>query len=145
MFQLADDKAIVAINRGWAPLNSEQTLGLRDTRVTTPTGKVVLPLIGFTLGPATTDASAAQIELQYLDLNTIGDTVGHSVEAATVILDKGSKNSLQYNWQPVVMSPQRHYAYALQWFALAATWLIFGIIWQTRRKKPSTRPENQLQ
>ncbi|MFD2177130.1 SURF1 family protein [Veronia pacifica] len=38
-------------------------------------------------------------------------------------------------WQPVVMKPEKHYAYALQWFGLAAVVVIGTVIWWRRSRE----------
>ena len=50
-------------------------------------------------------------------------------------IDPDSPLALNQTWIPVVMGPQKHYAYALQWFlmALAVSGLAF---WWLRRSKP---------
>ena len=137
LFQLPGDGSVIAVNRGWIGLEQTPPALVRGTGSNRISGIVQLPGTGFTLGPAATDGATAQVELQYLDLDTISELAGHTVEPAVFILQENSPNSLQYHWQPIVMSPQRHYAYALQWFALAVTWSIFGVIWFRRMKQRS--------
>ena len=97
LFQLKLDNSIVAINRGWVERNRTRPPTLQDASRESLSGVVYLPSTGFTLGPATTDSKAAQVELQYLDLDAISGIVGQPVEPAVIILKENSPNSLQYH------------------------------------------------
>lgn len=66
------------------------------------------------------------------------DLAGHmdlTLPSWVLQIDPDSPLALNQTWIPVVMGPQKHYAYALQWFlmALAVSGLAF---WWLRRSKP---------
>jgi cytochrome oxidase assembly protein ShyY1 len=45
-----------------------------------------------------------------------------------VYLDKTESVGYEKNWQPIVMPPEKHRAYAFQWFSLALAWILL-MIW----------------
>jgi surfeit locus 1 family protein len=49
-----------------------------------------------------------------------------------IIRETVNSNTLLQEWPVVAMSPSRHYAYALQWFGLAITSIIIGIVLKRR-------------
>lgn len=49
------------------------------------------------------------------------------------ILKVAEGSSLETRWQPVVMGPERHTGYAIQWFVMALAVLISGLIFYRRR------------
>ncbi len=135
-FQLSDGKLLL-INRGWIAQGQETALPtLQDA---SPVGTLYQPKKGFTLG------SAIQPEVinskhwpkvsLYMDLTQFAQVLGQPVSPLIMVLDDDNSNSLIRIWKPVVIQPERHYAYALQWFGLAIAFIIFGIIWFRRLRQ----------
>ena len=52
---------------------------------------------------------------------------------ALVRMDEGEADCFRCGYEPVVFPPERHVAYAVQWFALAATLLIIWVTLTYRR------------
>jgi surfeit locus 1 family protein len=50
-----------------------------------------------------------------------------------VLLDAEANSQFERHWQPVVMAPERHIAYAIQWFALAGAAVLIYL--RVARKK----------
>jgi surfeit locus 1 family protein len=52
-----------------------------------------------------------------------------------VLLNAQETSSFVRDWQPVVMAPEKHLAYAAQWFLLAFAALVIFVIAQRNKLK----------
>lgn len=62
--------------------------------------------------------------IQHLDLNKISAALNTPVSEWLYRPTKQVIPELTLTWEPVVLPPQRHTGYAVQWYGLAAAWLI---------------------
>ena len=67
--------------------------------------------------------------IEQVDMATLQTALAAPVYAFTLRLDADSPAVLQAEWPVVTTSPQRHTAYAVQWFGLAA---VLAILWLFR-------------
>ncbi len=164
-FMLADDDTVILVNLGWSadvqtlpgagtdtgagghedpPPRSGRGQALLDMGTdmdnagnVTVKGQLTLPEPGFTLGPAFTDQSTWPRRIQYFDRAGLGRALGLSIAPAVLIIDPGESQSLTRIWKPYTMNATRHIGYAVQWWGLAVTLIVFGIIWlrASRRQK----------
>ena len=151
-FQLAGDGATLLVNRGWV----ERADASANTLITPPTtpptdapahagshveveGQLYLPKKGFTLGRAYNeqpDALPAWPKvIQYFDAPALSAALGTALQPAALALDSDHPAAFARIWQAYTMTATRHYAYAAQWWGLAITLIVFGIIW----RRQSTR------
>lgn len=65
--------------------------------------------------------------VERIDVKLISNLLHKSVYPFIIRLNKDDVNGFTREWPTVTMSPQRHYAYALQWFALAFIALVVFI------------------
>jgi len=130
----------IFVNRGW--------INAKANRENLP--KVTNPPFDWTiLGriyPINQDilSSAAVIEqfdqvyrLPVMDvgiLTKLEEKLGRKIEPFLIRLDKNQDNSFEIDWQWISMLPEKHLAYAFQWFALAFTLLIISVIASLKRK-----------
>ncbi len=77
--------------------------------------------------------------IQHLDLNKISTALNTSVSVWLYRPTKQVVPELILTWEPVVLPPQRHTGYAVQWYGLAAAWLICSAV---LAKKMFTNKEN---
>ncbi len=63
------------------------------------------------------------------------EKLGESIEPFLIRLDKNHDNGFNIDWQWISMLPEKHLAYAFQWFALAFTLLIISAVASVKRKK----------
>ncbi|WP_028467862.1 SURF1 family protein [Neptunomonas japonica] len=77
--------------------------------------------------------------IQHLDLNKISAALNTPVSAWLYRPTKQVLPELTLTWEPVVLPPQRHTGYAVQWYGLAAAWLICSAV---LAKKVLTNKEN---
>lgn len=64
--------------------------------------------------------------VQNLKTDDLGQRLGRAVYPFILRLDDGAPGALRVEWQIVSMGPERHTAYAVQWFAMA---LMLPIVW----------------
>jgi cytochrome oxidase assembly protein ShyY1 len=62
--------------------------------------------------------------IQQVDSQWLSQLLGSKIEDGLFYVADPTTFGLKDNWRPVSMKPQRHYAYALQWFGLGVAWLV---------------------
>lgn len=75
--------------------------------------------------------------LPVMDVNVFAklkEKLDEKIEPFLIRLDKNQNNGFKIDWQWISMSPEKHLAYAFQWFALAFTLLIVSVIASIKRK-----------
>lgn len=114
---------LVLVDRGWVPQGATRA-ELPDVVVPPGprriTGVVYVPFgEGLRLG----EMDEAQLSwprlIQYVDFGLIEKRLMHAVAPFTVRLDPAAPDGYLRDWQVVAVSPERHLAYAIQWFGLA--------------------------
>jgi len=141
-FYPADGGVTILVNRGWLPMPPDRSA---LPAVPTPPGPLsisghleALHKPGLELGAADQPGPNRWPQLlTYPELSGIEGALGAKVYRQVLYLDADSPGGFEgRDWQPVTMSPERHTAYAVQWFALALTgvaaWTLLGM----RRSPP---------
>jgi len=98
-------------------------------------GRLYLPQKGFTLGPAHDPAAARPGGLevfQYFDAAAMSAVFGGELQPAVVALDAAHPAAFERIWRAAATPAARHIGYAVQWWGLAVTLLVFGFIWRRR-------------
>jgi cytochrome oxidase assembly protein ShyY1 len=135
-FTLTDGRSVL-VNRGWLPLPPDRRSLPRiatDGDLRTVRGRLVAPPSG---GPRIGEADILAPDrwpqlVTYLDLDAAGMALGRPLLPWIVQLDPGDASGFEARqWQPAVMEPAVHGAYALQWLALLAAavaiWIALGL------------------
>jgi len=135
--RVADDVPILLVNRGWFERSSEEigvdNLVLPQTRVTVRGRAGSLPKAGYRMGDAIpADAGWPKLAV-YPKLDEVAAALGEPVQSFVLLLDPGDEYGFLRNWVPEEMGPGRHYAYALQWFAMGMV-LAGMLIWNYRKR-----------
>ncbi|MEJ8567506.1 SURF1 family protein [Elongatibacter sediminis] len=133
---LPDHGPGLLVNRGWLPLPADRR---SLPAVPTPDGRVRIsgllappPEPGVRLGEAVfPENPKGPILMTYFDFQQISDRMEDGLHDAVLLLDAADPSGFGARaWEPTVMRPGQHRAYAVQWFALAATaviiWLLLG-------------------
>lgn len=134
---LADESAIL-VNRGWIPADRAGFDGTAPTDVVTVTGFWrALPEPGVRL--AGTDNCAAGAAFPAAVLYPTPDEVECLLKRPFVggllLLDPEAPGGFVREWTDFGFPPQRHYGYAVQWFALAIAALVVFVV--VNRKRPA--------
>ncbi len=93
------------------PINASSQL--ISGRVYAPTKQVLL------LGSIDNNPGQSQKILERVDFDVVSKLLGHPVYPFILWLDPLDENGFVREWTPVIMPPERHQAYAVQWFSLA--------------------------
>jgi cytochrome oxidase assembly protein ShyY1 len=143
LFQ-ADDGLPILVNRGWLPLPPDRH---SLPEIPTPSGQLDISGIltrpaegGVRLGePENLENLAGTRLITYFDMSELNAVLGKKLSPWLIQLDAGDSTGFDgRNWQPTVMLPAQHGAYAVQWFALALAmpiiWLALGWKWRHQSK-----------
>lgn len=71
--------------------------------------------------------------IQQIDLALMQQHFGQVFLPVVLLLDPDEKSPFIRNWQPVVMPPEKHIGYAIQWFGLGIAALVIFIFAQRNR------------
>ena len=128
----------VMVNRGWIPLGPDRSLrpelpvpdGALEVR-----GRSRMPGETFLLGDAGYGGAVWPQVVQSIELAEMEESLAVDLLPFVVELDPAEPHGFAREWRTYGgLSPQRHRAYAFQWFALAATLVaIYGIVNLRRR------------
>ena len=134
---VADDAPLLLINRGWfvrggAELAPDK-LSLPDSKVTVRGRAGSLPRAGYRMGEAIPADAEWPKRAVYPILDEIADTLGQPVQPFVLLMDPEDDYGFFRHWVPEEMGPGRHYAYALQWFAMGIV-LAGLLIWNFRKR-----------
>jgi surfeit locus 1 family protein len=133
---LADGRALL-VNRGWLPLPAEGRARLPDVSfVALPdviaTGKIdELPVTGLAMGRAPPDGGTNWPKrTSFPDSAQLGAALGRPIEARQLLLDADQPQGYRRDWKPgsAGFGPERHLAYAIQWWGLAALTMVLLIV-----------------
>lgn len=72
------------------------------------------------------------LRVQQIELDKFSKLLNKKLLPFVIYLDEEENLGYKKNWQPIVMPPEKHQAYAFQWFALAIAWLSL-MIWAAMR------------
>lgn len=130
----------VLVNRGWVPAGDRAVLP--DVAVgagaRTVSGRLErLPRPGLRLGEQARDRGAAVAVLEYPTAAELAQRLGAAVFDYEVLLDPTADDGYVRDWQAPGMAPERHLAYAGQWWVLSLGALAAAIVIAvraTRRK-----------
>ena len=91
-------------------------------------GNVRLIEIGIQLQEQVFSEITWPLRVQQVELEKFSKILNMQLLPFVIYVDQNEKIGFEKNWQPIVMSPEKHQAYAFQWFSLATAWLIL-MVW----------------
>jgi surfeit locus 1 family protein len=122
----------VLINRGWLPADPDRNvlpgIAVRDN-IRDVTGRLYrLPRAGYTLESVMPQPAAAwPRRLSFPTVEDIIGQLGFPAHDYQLLLDRTETDGFTREWRPVLMSPEKHLGYAIQWFMMAGTIIIIYI------------------
>jgi surfeit locus 1 family protein len=129
---------VVLVDRGW--LVGDVTRQLLP-QVDTPTGLITLQgsvyypsTKNWRLGQLLEKEQANLVVIELVDTKLIGQFLHKSLYPFIIRLDEKEAGGFVREWAIVAMPPQRHYAYALQWFVMAFVIFIIYIALNMKKK-----------
>mgnify|MGYP000283024607 FL=1 len=92
------------------------------------TGNIRLIDVGVLLQEQTFTDVSWPLRVQQIELEKFSSLINRNLLPFVVYLDKNEVLGFEKSWQPIVMPPEKHRAYAFQWFSLALAWLLL-MLW----------------
>lgn len=129
----------VLINRGWIPMGRDRS-SLPDVSFEPKNGQITgrinhFPGVGLKLKGAEIPTDGWPAVVQVVDPRELSGKLGYPVAAYQVELDAEMDDGYKRVWKTdVPIPPEKHLAYAVQWFGLALT-LTALFIWMSTRKR----------
>lgn len=130
---LTKNNTVILVNRGWIPRNMDIPKVTHEQIIH---GILYMPIKKpFVLKeiPIPSELNWPLVE-QGLQFDRFENELKIKIYPAIIWLDKEEKNGFVRDWRPIVMTPQQHIAYAIQWFLFALTLLITYIILSRKKK-----------
>jgi len=124
------EKVSVLVNLGWVEgfidrgklPNVEALSGQHDV-----IGNIRLIEKGMTLSEENYQAPSWPLRVQQVELDKFSQLIDEKLLPFVIYLDKNERIGFEKNWRPIVMPPEKHRAYAFQWFSLAFAWMVLMI------------------
>lgn len=95
--------------------------------------------VGIQLQEQVFEAVQWPLRVQQIEIDKFSQLIGNKLLPFAVYLDKNERLGYKKNWQPIVMPPEKHQAYAFQWFSLAIAWLTLMIFAFFKNKKKTRK------
>ncbi len=134
---IADGEPVLLVNRGWLERTAQDfdisTIELDAGRVTVHGLAGSLPRAGYRMGDAITPGSSWPIPAVYPTLDDLAAALDRPVQPFVLLMDPDDPHGYYRRWAPEEMGPGRHFAYALQWFAMAIA-LAGLLVWNHRKR-----------
>ena len=126
----------VLVNRGWIAGNPDRS---KLPEVRTP--DAVVEITGLALVPSRRflELSSQAVEgkvWQNLTLDRYREAFSIAVQPVVIQQESPLEDGLVREWDPPNLGVDKHYGYAFQWLALAATVLVFYLATHVRRRLP---------
>ena len=128
---LTSEPHAVLVNLGWVPgsVNRQQLPDISPIRGGyTISGHIRKVDLGIMLMEQDFSQVKWPLRVQQIELDKFSLLIEQPLLPFVIYLDKNEKLGYQKNWQPIVMPPEKHRAYAFQWFSLAIAWLAL-MVW----------------
>lgn len=129
----------VLLNMGWlqGSLNRAELPSLNtfegELKVT---GNVRIIEPGIVLAEQNYQQIQWPFRIQQIEIDHISQLFNTKLLPFVIYLDTKEEIGYKKNWQPIVMPPEKHQGYALQWFSLAFAWLAL-MVWAGYKNRPS--------
>ena len=130
----------VLVNRGWVPASGDRQV-LPEIRVGNELREISgrmewLPRPGIALAADAPPADAPwPRRLLFPTSEEASAQLGVPLRSYQLLLDPAAPNGFVRDWRPGGMGPDRHLAYAVQWFGLALTVVVIYIVLVFRNRK----------
>lgn len=137
--QLQTHYGVVLVNLGWVKGSEDRTqlpsIGLPESEIVIK-GIVAVPELNPWVEETASDNAPWPRLIQQLDLALLQSwQPQHRWLDFVLLVDPQHPVGFVREWKPVVMSPEKHLGYALQWFGLSvAALIVFIVVWRKQKK-----------
>ena len=136
----------VLVNRGWIPRGPDRNVLPDIPPIEGPATVIGRTYVysprTFVLAEDDLSRPTWPLRVQKVEMEAIAPLLGVELAPFEIRVDPDAtleqSGQLPRLWQDTVMTPERHHAYAVQWFGLAATVAIFYIVVSFRRRPRNT-------
>ncbi len=134
----ADGSTTVLVNRGWVPTGPSRSvlppLEGPDARVRLSALVKLPPQETFRLGEEEERHAGWPQVVQSIDMAELEERLGYALLPVVLWLDPEDAHGFERDWKPVHgISPDKHRAYAMQWFTLAVVLILIYLGVNMRR------------
>ena len=134
---VADDEPVLLINRGWVERKGAEfdvsAIEVPSARVTVAGRAGSLPRAGYKMGDAFRPGTDWPRPAVYPTLDDVAQALERDVQPFVLLMDPETEHGFFRHWVPEEMGPGRHFAYALQWFAMGMV-LAGLLVWNYRKR-----------
>jgi surfeit locus 1 family protein len=134
---LGNDEPLLLINRGWVEKTGRQfdasTIEIDTAQLSVAGRAGSLPRAGYRMGEAIAPGSSWPLPAVYPVLDELAQALGKEVQPFVLLLDPEQEHGFFRHWIPEEMGAARHFAYALQWFAMGMA-LAGLLVWNYRKR-----------
>ena len=137
-FKLENSNYTIMINRGWLSQEeySENYLEIDDNLISIKGKLNTSPKVGFQLGEIQLQDKDIQIITYYEDQKISGflhkqlcNELNCLVSSNVIWLDSTIEGGFKRDWKPIIMMPEKHLGYAVQWFLMVLVLIAIFIYW----------------
>ena len=135
-----EDGRVLLVNRGWLPLTHSRrelpAVAIDDAGSAAPAGKLdALPVPGIALGRLPPPAGPQWPKLaSFPSMSDLSSALGQPLEAQQLLLNADEPHGYLRDWHVSGIGPERHIAYAVQWWGFAA--LALGLYARLNWQRP---------
>lgn len=123
--------AAILIDRGFIPLGASRDDLPKINAIrgdVTLTAMFNLPPLYMSLGNIVDHVNLKwPLRVEYINLGDLSKLLNYQLFPYVALMQPTDARAYPLTWQVVIMSPERHLGYAVQWFALALTLLILFV------------------
>lgn len=139
-FKPVGEGMAVLVDRGWVPADPDRRKlpAIPPAQATRILASAALPSAMFTV--AAEDYQSRPLLLSRLDMGPLSQALGLPLQSFILRLDKNAPDGFTRDWSPAVnfgMGPEKHRAYAFQWFALMVAVFVVFVVVNSKKKSPS--------
>jgi len=147
VFQIAKTpKSTFLVNMGWIAGSIDRSVIPTFTSLSGEhhfNGHIRKMEKGVVLQEQTFNQISWPLRVQQIETEKLSPLIGEKLLPFVVYLDKNEALGFVKNWHPVVMPPEKHQAYAFQWFSLAIAWLTLMIWASYKNNKEKANNDEQ--
>ncbi len=141
-FRRQATQRLLLVDRGWVPLGNDRArlppleVGEGDREIAGRLDRLPVPGLRLEDGARSGTGLAARwpTVLNFPTATELAAALGAPVEVEIMLLDPQAADGYQRRWQPSLhLSPERHLAYAIQWFAFGILAALVTIVTAVRR------------
>lgn len=129
----SEDSAALLVNLGWvaAPLQRDLLPAVNIPTEVHVQGIFRTRITGVLLGTNIENKGVWPMRIQQVDLENLSVHINRALISGLTYQEKNSPFLIHY--RPVILPPERHKAYALQWFLLAVAVVVIAVVASARK------------